>query len=212
MSKRTKPAAVPTPAAAIKPQGAKAARLLASVAAAVSRAVAEGAAQDRPDARAELAPGDAVVLAEDEDEQSAALRQPATKPRCAPQAKPAAVEAAAANAPQDRATRPTVGSAHAEAAALLRQRLQEVGVVPVRIPKQAEKLRSAICALLRQLDEGRKPSAKRAAWEAGLTSPQGRKLAERVPIKREDVNAATCLMRAPPFARDLRRVTACSAS
>jgi hypothetical protein len=116
----------------------------------------------------------------------------------------AAVAKAVANgADQTRPSPRTVQSINAEVEQLRRKRMQEAGIKPVRIPKQAEKLRAAICALVRHLDEGKAPSAKRAASHANLSGKLAAKLAYRVPIKAEDMKAALRLMRLAPFVRQL---------
>lgn len=122
-----------------------------------------------------------------------------------------AIAKAAAAAPQDRAARRTMPSIQAEGRMLVREQMRRAGIKPVRIRKQGEKLRSAVVALLRHLDEGKRPSATRAAWEVGMTGAAGKKLAYRVPIKREDVDAGLCLIHRHVFVRRLRQDAGLSA-
>lgn len=122
-----------------------------------------------------------------------------------------AVAKAAAAAPQDRADLPTMRGIQAEAKALISEQMRRAGIKPVRIPKRGEKLRSAVCALLRHLDAGKKPSALGAAGEVGMTGAAGKKLAYRMPVKREAVDAGLCLIHRHVFVRRLRQDAGLSA-
>ncbi len=117
----------------------------------------------------------------------------------------AVAKAIAAGDVQDRPIKPTARSIHAEMQQLRQRRMQEAGIKPIRIPKQGEKLRAAVIALLTHSEAGKKPSALQAAWEAGAAGDLGKKLAYRVKVKRADVAAGLCLIeRTSPFVKRLR--------
>lgn len=113
----------------------------------------------------------------------------------------AAVERAAANQPQDRAVQRTAGDIHAEIQQLRRQLMRAAK----RIPKRPEKMKAAVNALLKHPDERKKPSARRAARQAGLEGELADKLAYHVPVEGETVNAGICLLRQAPFVSQLRQ-------
>lgn len=108
---------------------------------------------------------------------------------------------AAANQPQDRPAPRTAAEIHAEMAQLRRQ----LARVAKRIPKRQEKLKAAVIALLKYPDEAKPLSARRAACDAGLAGELADKLAYRVPVEGETVNAGICLLRRAPFVSQLRQ-------
>lgn len=117
----------------------------------------------------------------------------------------AIAKAIAAGERHDQPSAPTARGIHAKTQQLRQRLMREAGIKPIRIPKQADKLRCAVVALLGHVGAGKKPSALRAAWEAGAAGEQSKKLAYRVKVKREDVDAGLCLIeRTSPFVQRLR--------
>lgn len=65
-------------------------------------------------------------------------------------------------------------------------------------------MQAAVQALIGYLDEGRKPSARRAAVRPGLNEQQSNKLAYSVPVKRELVRAAVDVRSDSLFVQQMR--------
>ena len=92
-----------------------------------------------------------------------------------------------------------VAKAHFEAQRLFRRRLKEQGIEPIRIPGKDPHMQAAVQALIGHLDEGRKPSARRAAARPGLNQQQSTKLAYSVSVEKGLVQAAVDVRSDSPF-------------
>lgn len=103
------------------------------------------------------------------------------------------------------ATALTLGRIVADSKRQLRQDLKAAGIKPVVIPGQDKHMQQAIAELVRHVDAGKKPSARAAALSRGLDEAQVKKLAERVAVKSEAVNAGICLAASSPFVVRLRQ-------
>src|ERR1700761_2616154 len=86
---------------------------------------------------------------------------------------------------------------------LYRQLLREAGVQPVRIPNKDAHMKTAICELIGHVDEGRKPSALKAAKQPGLDERQSKKLAYNTPLKRGLVQEVVDLQPDSPFVQGM---------
>ncbi len=75
--------------------------------------------------------------------------------------------------------------AYLESQRVYRTLLREAGVQPIRIPNKEAHMKTAIHALLTHVDDGRKPSALKAAKQPGLDDRQSKKLAYKIPLKRD---------------------------
>jgi len=107
----------------------------------------------------------------------------------------AQVEAAIAKG----AYRLSPGAVFARIAKVRRQMLADADIKPVTIRNKGEHLATAIRAMFKDLDVGRKPSALTAAKQPELNEQQIKKLAYRTPIKGESVQTAVDLQSGSTF-------------
>jgi hypothetical protein len=96
-----------------------------------------------------------------------------------------------------------VASARFEAQRLFRQRLKEQGIELIRIPEKSRHVQAAVQALIGHVDEGKKPSALRAAQRPDLSEKQSKKLAYGTSVKRELVQAAVDVRSDSPFVQKM---------
>lgn len=93
--------------------------------------------------------------------------------------------------------------AYLESQRVYRKLLKEAGVQPISIPNKEGHMKTAIHALLAHVDDGRKPSALKAARQPGLDDRQTKKLAYKIPLKRDLVREVVDLRADSPFVQGM---------